>query len=84
MDPHMAPFEGKDRREFSQHVERIVALEVEMETIKSAQKEMLEKQDQILDEMRKYKGFLGGISFVVSGVAVFWSLFGNWVRDHWH
>jgi hypothetical protein len=63
-------------------VERIAVLEAEVETLKSSQKEILECMHSIRDEMTRYKGFLGGVAFIASGVGIFFTLFKEWIFKH--
>jgi ABC-type antimicrobial peptide transport system permease subunit len=60
---------------FCAHTERIVVLEVEMQELKSDNKEILATLKEMHGELTKYKGFLGGIAFVGSCVIVAFTLF---------
>ena len=62
--------------------ERIAVLEAEVEALKEDQREILKIMHEIKDEMTKYKGFLGGIAFLVSGLGVFFTLFKEWIIKH--
>lgn len=62
--------------------ERIAVLESEVEALKKDQEEILKIMHEIKDEMTKYKGFLGGIAFLVSGLGVFFTLFKEWIIKH--
>lgn len=64
------------------HSERIVVLETKLEQMERTQEETNIKLDQILHEMTRYKGFLGGIMFLLSGIGVIWSLVHGWVGKH--
>lgn len=64
------------------HLERIAVLESEVKTLKDNHQEMLELMHSIKDEMTRYKGFLGGITFIASGVGIFLTLFKDWVVNH--
>lgn len=72
-----------DQEICTEHGERIVALETELVALKSSHVETIKKLDQILSEMTRYKGFLGGITFLMGGVGVAWSLFHSWIEKHW-
>jgi len=62
--------------------ERIAVLEAEVNALKEDQKEILKCMHDIKDEMTKYKGFIGGIAFIASGLSVFFTLFKDWIGKH--
>jgi hypothetical protein len=64
------------------NVERIAVLEAEVKILKSDQQEILVCMHSIKDEMTRYKGFLGGIAFLASGVGIFLTLFKDWLFKH--
>ena len=64
------------------NVERIAVLEAEVKILKSDQQEILICMHSIKDEMTRYKGFLGGIAFLASGVGIFLTLFKDWLLKH--
>ena len=64
------------------NVERIAVLEAEVKILKSDQQEILFCMHSIKDEMTRYKGFLGGIAFLASGVGIFLTLFKDWLFKH--
>lgn len=63
-------------------VERIAVLESEVRSLKHDQQEILTCMHSIRDEMTRYKGFLGGIAFLASGVGIFLTLFKDWILKH--
>ena len=63
-------------------IERIAVLEAEVRELKSDQKEILVCMHSIRDEMTRYKGFMGGIAFLASGVGIFLTLFKDWILKH--
>ena len=63
-------------------VERIAVLEAEVRILKSDQQEILACMHSIKEEMTRYKGFLGGIAFLASGVGIFLTLFKDWLLKH--
>jgi hypothetical protein len=63
-------------------IERIAVLEAEVETLKASQREILDCMHSIRDEMTRYKGFLGGVAFIASGVGIFLTIFRDWVLGH--
>lgn len=63
-------------------VERIAVLESEVKSLKADQQEILACMHSIKDEMTRYKGFLGGIAFLASGVGIFLTLFKDWLFKH--
>jgi hypothetical protein len=62
--------------------ERIAVLEAEVRSLKDDQQEILMCMHSIKDEMTRYKGFLGGIAFLASGVGIFLTLFKDWLLKH--
>lgn len=62
--------------------ERIAVLEAEVDILKDNHKELLKCMYEIKDEMTRYKGFLGGIAFLTSGVVVFITVFKDWLIKH--
>lgn len=64
------------------HVERLAVIESKVETLEDNHKELLKLMHEIKDEMTRYKGFLGGIAFLTSGVVVFLTLFKDWLAKH--
>ena len=66
----------------TEQVERIAVLEAEVEDLKKDQKEILACIHSIKDEMTRYKGFLGGVAFLASGVGVFLTIFKDWIAKH--
>jgi hypothetical protein len=64
------------------YVERIAVLEAEVKGLKEDQAEILKLMHEVKDEMTRYKGFLGGIAFLASGVGIFLTLFKDWILKH--
>jgi hypothetical protein len=62
--------------------ERIAVLEAEVKGLKKDQNEILICMHSIKDEMTRYKGFLGGVAFIASGVGIFLTLFKDWIIKH--
>ena len=54
--------------------ERIAVLETEVKAIKEKQDEMLALQRTISDQLVRYKGFFGGVFFVLSAVGTLFTL----------
>lgn len=63
-------------------VERIAVLEAEVRSLKEDQQEILLCMHAIKDEMTRYKGFLGGVAFIASGIGIFLTLFKDWILKH--
>jgi hypothetical protein len=63
-------------------MERVAVLEAKMEAVEENQKLMLKKQEEILESLTKYKGFIGGIAFVASCVVTALSFAKEWVINH--
>lgn len=66
----------------SDNIERIAVLEVKVNELQDNHDEMLKLMHEIKDEMTRYKGFLGGIAFIASGIGIFLTLFKDWLVKH--
>jgi hypothetical protein len=66
----------------AEHIERIAVLEAEVEKLQESQREILECIHSVRDEMMRYKGFLGGVAFLASGIGIFLTLFKDWIFKH--
>ena len=66
----------------SDNIERIAVLEAEVKSLKADQHEILICMHSIKDEMTRYKGFLGGVAFIASGIGIFLTLFKDWLLKH--
>lgn len=65
-----------------EHVERIAVLEAEMKAVKDDQERILASLNNIHSELTRYKGFLGGVAFIASGIGIFLTLFKEWIIKH--
>jgi hypothetical protein len=63
-------------------LERLAVIETKVETLEENHKELLKLMHEIKSEMTKYKGFLGGIAFIASGIGIFLTLFKEWIIKH--
>jgi hypothetical protein len=75
-------WDGVDRRNESMG-ERVAVLEATITDIKKDQAIILAAVQGIEHNMAKYKGVLGGVTFVLSAVVTFFSLFGDSIKAHW-
>lgn len=66
----------------TEQAERIAVLESEVTALKEDQRDILKCLHEIKDEMTRYKGFLGGVAFIASGVGIFLTVFKEWVSKH--
>ena len=73
---------GEERRAEGDLRERVAVLETQHEGLVSRLDAALQKQDEILKELTRYKGFVGGIAFVVSGAGVLLMFFKDWIWGH--
>lgn len=64
------------------HVERTAVLETKVSSLEDNHAEMLKILYEIKDEMTRYKGFLGGISFLVTCLVVAGTMFKDWIIKH--
>lgn len=62
--------------------ERLAIIETKVEDLEQNHKELLKLMHEVKDEMTRYKGFLGGIAFLASGVGIFLTLFKDWIFKH--
>lgn len=65
------------------YAERLVVVETKVTSLESDIKDILQTVKTIDDQMTRYKGFLGGITFILSAVGVFWSFGREWILNHW-
>lgn len=63
-------------------LERIAIVETKVDSLEDNHKELLKLMHEIKDEMTRYKGFLGGIAFLVSCLVVAVSIFKDWLLKH--
>lgn len=75
-------WDGEDRR--GTGGERLAVVESEIKGLKESQEQIQKTMAAILSEMTRYKGFMGGVAFLLSGVVVFWTMFGDYIKSHWH
>lgn len=66
----------------TEHVERIAVLEAEVKALKHEQDKVLECVQEIHSEMVRYKGFLGGMTFIASGILIAITLAKDWIIKH--
>jgi len=64
------------------HYERLAVIETKVEDLEENHAEMLRLMHDIKDEMTRYKGFLGGVAFIASGIGIFLTLFKDWILKH--
>jgi hypothetical protein len=63
-------------------LERIAIVETKVDSLEDNHKELLRLMHEIKDEMTRYKGFLGGVAFLVSCLVVEVSIFKEWILKH--
>ena len=66
----------------SDMIERLAIIETKVEDLEDNHKELLHLMHEIKDEMTRYKGFLGGVAFIASGIGIFLTLFKDWIFKH--
>lgn len=59
--------------------ERIAIAEREIQRLIADSEDIQKKLDSILAEITKYRGFIGGITFIISGAVIAWQLLGEYV-----
>lgn len=63
--------------------ERVAVLEAQNETLKETLEAVFSEVKSINAQLTRYKGFLGGIFFILGGLPVLWSLLKDWILRHW-
>ena len=63
-------------------LERIAIVETKVDSLEDNHKELLRLMHEIKDEMTRYKGFLGGVAFLVSCLVIAVSIFKEWILKH--
>ena len=66
----------------SDNNERLAVIETKVEDLEANHKELLKLMHEVKDEMTRYKGFLGGVAFIASGIGIFLTLFKDWLVKH--
>jgi hypothetical protein len=66
----------------SENNERLAVIETKVEDLEANHKELLKLMHEVKDEMTRYKGFLGGVAFIASGIGIFLTLFKDWILKH--
>ena len=66
----------------SENIERLAIIETKVEDLEQNHRELLKLMHEIKDELTKYKGFLGGVAFIASGIGIFLTLFKDWIIKH--
>jgi len=61
------------------HADRVVTLEVRVDELQDDLKEILKELKEVNTQLTKYKGFIGGIAFVISSLPVLWAF----TTAHW-
>lgn len=64
------------------HYERLAIIETKVEDLEENHKELLKLMHEVKDEMTRYKGFLGGVAFIASGIGIFLTVFKDWLVKH--
>ena len=64
------------------HYERLAVIETKVEDLEANHKELLKLMHEVKDEMTRYKGFLGGVAFIASGIGIFLTVFKDWIIKH--
>ena len=64
------------------NIERLAVLETKVDDLEDNHKELLRLMHEVKDEMTRYKGFLGGVAFIASGVGIFLTVFKDWIIKH--
>lgn len=64
------------------HYERFAVIETKVADLEDNHEELLKLMHEIKDEMTRYKGFLGGVAFIASGIGIFLTLFKDWIFKH--
>ena len=75
-------WDGHDRRHAVSE-ERIAILENQHHELRDGQKEILKAVESIKSEFNRYKGIIGGITFVIGCIFTVIQIFGGYISEHW-
>lgn len=62
--------------------ERIAVVEAKLEIFEQSQKAILTQLEELNRNMTRYKGFVGGVTFIVSAIWAFLTFAKDWVLAH--
>lgn len=62
--------------------ERVIRLEAELHQIRGSQADIGDKLDRISAELTRYKGFMGGVAFLLTAVVSVVGLFKDYLLSH--
>lgn len=65
------------------HADRVVTLEVRVDDLQTDIKEILKELQAVNSQLTKYKGFIGGIAFIISSLPVLWAFTKGYFMSHW-
>ena len=64
-------------------MERVVILETQVELLQEDIKEILAELKTVNSSLTKFRGFMGGIWFIVGSLPIIWTLGKDWIKSHW-
>jgi hypothetical protein len=75
-------WEGPNRRSIPEDGERIAVLESNMSTLMEGQKTIVERIDALSSELTRYRGFAGGVLWVVGSIGAASIAVWEFMKDH--
>ena len=63
--------------------DKVILLEAQVNDLKGNIKEILTEVKLINEAMTKYRGFIGGITFIIGAVPIVWAFTKEWFMRHW-
>jgi len=64
-------------------IQRVAVLESRVDASERAHSETNEKLDEIIRELSRYKGMIGGALFLISALVGAAELLKGWIGEHW-
>jgi len=65
-----------------EHGRKLAVIETKQTTYEQTHKEIIQALEEIKGEMTRYKGFMGGVAFLASGIAIAWNIGKDWIIQH--
>jgi hypothetical protein len=78
----MSDWTGHERRSDPQDGERIAVLEANMQSLMNGQKIIMERLDELSNDMTKYRGFVSGVFWVMGGIGVLFASVWHFLKEH--
>lgn len=63
--------------------ERFAAIEADLEHLEASVGSLIDRLNEMHEAWMRYKGFLGGIAFVFTGIGAALVWFQSYIAEHW-